>query len=307
MVCWQVVNCIVHWHTAPELIVCLTGSFVFSTDGQEYTLQPGDLIYLNGSQIHSGRRLQEGSTLLTIQLAPELFEQDKDSVFNGLVPGILPETSRQSIVQAVQALTEQVIARPYRQFKVMARCFDLLDALSCAAGRSETADSVQTKKKPEDSSSADGLNLGSLRESILYLHEHFADPELSMEFMAGRARLSYHYFSRQFKQICGLNFKEYLTRLRVAQAREKLINTRMSVHDISASCGFSEPKQLIAAFGKYMGLRPLEYRKKVQQCTQNQTECSDSLMLCLDDAVQVPLSAELVHRLQELAQPRLQA
>ncbi len=74
--------------------------------------------------------------------------------------------------------------------------------------------------------------------------------------------MSYSWFSRLFKRVSRYNFKEYLTLVRLNKARNLLRDTRTPITEISHSCGFQEHKYLIAAFNKYCGLTPTEYRKR---------------------------------------------
>lgn len=74
--------------------------------------------------------------------------------------------------------------------------------------------------------------------------------------------MSYSWFSRLFKKVSRYNFKEYLTLVRLNKARTLLRDTRTPITEISHSCGFQEHKYLIAAFNKYCGVTPTEYRKR---------------------------------------------
>jgi AraC-like DNA-binding protein len=96
-----------------------------------------------------------------------------------------------------------------------------------------------------------------IKKGIDFINQHFDQP-LTLSEVANHSGMSYSWFSRLFKKVSRHNFKEYLT----LAARTLLRDTRTPITEISHSCGFQEHKYLIAAFNKYCGLTPTEYRKR---------------------------------------------
>lgn len=69
------------------------------------------------------------------------------------------------------------------------------------------------------------------------------------------------YFRHAFKKKFLISPKNQLIDYRVRQSKKLLIETDMSVSDISSSCGFSNSSQYSLFFKKSTGLKPSEYRK----------------------------------------------
>ena len=67
-------------------------------------------------------------------------------------------------------------------------------------------------------------------------------------------------FCREFKAAFGVTFVQYLSRYRVAAAKRLLANPRMSVTDVAAAAGFSDPSYFTRVFRKHEGVSPSEYR-----------------------------------------------
>ena len=95
-----------------------------------------------------------------------------------------------------------------------------------------------------------------------YIHQNYAE-NLTLELMGERFYMSPSVFSRYFKKMCGIDFAEYLTQVRLQYACEQLKDTRKRITDIAIDCGFMKASSFNKFFKKSCGLTPGEYR--VQQ------------------------------------------
>ena len=95
----------------------------------------------------------------------------------------------------------------------------------------------------------------------------------SMEFDLGCAHVAavFHYnksyLGRIFKQEVGESIAQYLMRVRLARGRELLCQTKLSVIEIAARCGFAGVSYFNRAFKAEEGTTPTEYRKKYRFST----------------------------------------
>jgi AraC-like DNA-binding protein len=65
-------------------------------------------------------------------------------------------------------------------------------------------------------------------------------------------------FGREFKELFGMDFREYLLRYRIREACRLLRNPKASITEIGYSVGFSEPSYFTKMFKKHVGRRPSE-------------------------------------------------
>ena len=83
-----------------------------------------------------------------------------------------------------------------------------------------------------------------------------------MESLASFANMNLYYFSSYFKKNTGQNFKNYLTDIRMEEARKLLANTDYKAYEIAETVGYRNVRQFNENFkGKYWK-SPNEYRKK---------------------------------------------
>lgn len=87
--------------------------------------------------------------------------------------------------------------------------------------------------------------------------EHITSRDICNTFFCSRS-----YMSREFNRCMGMSVKEYLTELRIEDAKFMLTGSRLTVTEISLCTGFSDPSYFSSIFKKHTGTSPREYRKQ---------------------------------------------
>lgn len=93
-----------------------------------------------------------------------------------------------------------------------------------------------------------------------YVREHYGET-ISLEIISRYIGLNPAYFSSVFKKTTGQNFMDYVTEVRVENAKSLLIRTDKDVADIAECAGYSDVKYFSKIFKKNAGLSPSEFRK----------------------------------------------
>lgn len=102
--------------------------------------------------------------------------------------------------------------------------------------RSAATWKVQGKKRQYPSSKSKVLYPGQLQKDI------------SLDEVSREVDISPYYFSKLFKQETGGNFIEYLTEIRLRNARELLKDSGLSIKEICAESGYSDPNYFSRIF-----------------------------------------------------------
>lgn len=95
-----------------------------------------------------------------------------------------------------------------------------------------------------------------------YIDENYADQNTTLTKVADVVCLSPNHFSTIFSQECKTTFIEYLTNVRIENAKHLIKTTDMKGYDIAYECGFSDPHYFSYIFKKNTGLTPREYKLK---------------------------------------------
>jgi AraC-like DNA-binding protein len=93
-----------------------------------------------------------------------------------------------------------------------------------------------------------------------FIEQHAAE-ELSLSKVAKAANISANYLSEKFKQVTGINFVEYVTRIRFAKACRLLHDLDLRISEIAFAVGFQSLSQFNRVFKKLSGKSPTEYRR----------------------------------------------
>ena len=93
-----------------------------------------------------------------------------------------------------------------------------------------------------------------------YINENF-DKEISLDEVSKKVNISPYYFSKLFKDETGTNFIEYLTDIRINEAKKLLLDRNMSMKEICMAVGYSDPNYFSRTFKKNVGVTPTEYRE----------------------------------------------
>ena len=103
---------------------------------------------------------------------------------------------------------------------------------------------------------------GGDRENLTrYICDNIASG-INLSAVADHFGYNANYFSRYFKQLTGVTFTAYLNRVRIERACELLRSeSRLSINEVAARCGYNSASQFISTFEKLMGLTPGAYRK----------------------------------------------
>lgn len=92
-----------------------------------------------------------------------------------------------------------------------------------------------------------------------YVNENYSK-DIDMAVVSNMVSLSYTHFSKIFKDESGMNFSDYLTKVRMEKALEMVSNPVNKINDISKSVSYNNPKHFTRAFKNYFGFSPSEYR-----------------------------------------------
>ena len=94
-----------------------------------------------------------------------------------------------------------------------------------------------------------------------YINEHYNSPDLSLESVAGHFNLTTTYLSRFFKDENGVNYLEYVTNLRMAEAKKQLESTSKSIKSVMSSIGYMDTASFVRKFKSIEGITPGQYRQ----------------------------------------------
>jgi AraC-like DNA-binding protein/mannose-6-phosphate isomerase-like protein (cupin superfamily) len=248
-----------NWHKALEVLLVVNGSLEMSCGGETILLKEDDLLLINSNVGHASLAKEENCMAMVIQIEPEYLEEYYHPIRNWSFSGHTTEENRyESLAAEIRAImaamqigagSEDPMEKIRYEQELNRLCY-LLFRLFPPEHRQE-ADSIRTERQQD------------MMEKILaYVEENYQE-KITLQDLSHLCQYNPSYLSVYFKNHVGVNFYDYLTRIRVREATFELCSTNNTVLDVANRHGFPDVKAFNIAFRKTFGKAPMEYRQQI--------------------------------------------
>jgi len=99
----------------------------------------------------------------------------------------------------------------------------------------------------------------ALSATLAYIDDHLGEP-LRIPEVAARAGLSPFQFDQRIRALFGLSAGQYLSRMRIDRACDRLKHTDAPLSELALECGYADQAAFTRQFHKSVGLTPGAYR-----------------------------------------------
>ncbi len=231
------------WHTF-EFVV--GGAGKLSIAGREVVLRPG-VGYLYGPGV--AHRIESDAEhplrKYFVVFRGDAFERDLEEL--GLEPGVVMETTR---MDAMSRALDEMIVRGERRSRWSQRLCGLLHSQVL----------TMAKEDALDAGLADTRAFRTFRRVKDFIERHYL--ELStLDEIARRSELDAAYLCRLFSRFQEETPYQCLTRLRMEHAARRLLETELSVKQVSEELSFSDPFHFSRVFKSVHRVPPSRFRK----------------------------------------------
>ena len=94
----------------------------------------------------------------------------------------------------------------------------------------------------------------------IYIDRNYYKQDLSLTEVASRVQVSSDYLSKLIKKELGMNFSDYVTKIRVENAIQFMNDPSVKFYEIAEQVGYSSQHYFSTAFKKVKGVSPLTYK-----------------------------------------------
>ncbi len=245
-----------HYHPYYEIYFSVSGSCTAFINHSIYHIVPGDFVLIPQSAMH---RFVYNANSLVERYNLHFTTDYIDSLFGTEAAFLL------------QILFQYPVLHLTSQIQMQAH--SLLDALYCETEEKNSFSEADSRAyaililsllaRNRDRIQLQDLNLmeNAIQTSARYIFNHFRE-NLSLSDVAAAVHMSPTYYSKKFKSITGIGFKEYLTKIRLYEATELLVHSDLNITEIALCCGFNDGNYFGDAFRKEYGMSPLKYKRE---------------------------------------------
>ena len=251
-----------HWHEFVELAHVTEGRLECSTPSGSFYLEAGEGYFINANVLHLHRMAGAAATFRIIQFIPALLAGSR-SIYGKYIAPVercgrleaIPlrrgKSDEAGILDDIQAVFALAAEEPVGyEMSIMERLFHIwLEVYGIAA--------PMLNESPD----AGDSHAERVKAMLSYIHTHYADP-MSVADIAASVNISEREAYRSFRQVLDTTPTLYLLHHRVNSAARMLIETRLTVTEISLACGFSSPSYMCKAFHDLNGMSPRDFRRE---------------------------------------------
>jgi AraC family transcriptional activator of pobA len=253
-----------HWHEHLELIYIIEGDAIFDIGSQSFSVTTGDILFVNGGQLHSGYSIHnQGVDYYAIVYNPSLLfgssldphqTQTIGSFLTGekLLPNLVQQTDP-SYKDTKQWILNTIEEFERKDFAYEINIKSYLQLILVHFSRHSPLTVLNNSRNVRQAE--------VLKPILTYLEKAFA-LKISLEHAAKLVNLSPHHFCKSFKKATGRTFIEYLHIVRINEAERLLKTTEVSITRIAEQVGFCNINYFDKVFKKIKRYPPSTARKQ---------------------------------------------
>ena len=272
-----------HWHNAIEIVYVLKGKINISIDTDNFELYENELEIINVDESH---RLysNEDNKILLFHIEQSFFEKYYKDIKN-----IYFYTN-----------TSDFGAQEGEEYNILRT---LLAKLLC-----ESVQKVENYDEEIESILIDLLfHLINNFHYLIYEQEELKDNKeqleryhriskyifnnynnnITLQSIAKKEFLSPHYLSHEIKNVTGYSFTDLINLTRVEESVKLLLDTDMSIYELSEEIGFSHTRYFNKHFKIYYNCTPLQFRRKNKVDDETLEKMKDITILPLEESIEI--------------------
>jgi AraC-like DNA-binding protein len=257
-----------HFHTEIEL------TYIIQSHGTAFigdfigTFQPGDVFLIGEKLPHNFKNASEFFSKDS-NLSAEALVFHFDFNFLGAdlwtkpemkeIANLLREARKGILLAGETRIRVQKMMKDIINLSQVNRILSVIQMLDVISTSTENK-ILSTSLPSSNFSYADAEKLNKINS---YTMMHFRT-KVPLKTIASVANMNPSAFCRYFKMRTKRSFSQFVIELRLQQATNMLINSTLTIDQISLECGFESPSYFYRTFKRYKGITPAAYQKSLR-------------------------------------------
>lgn len=234
-----------HSHLRMEINYVQKGHCQIQTEGKAFHFREGEIMIILPHVHHRFQAGTSGTTLMQLEFLPEIFMP----LILSEPPDRIPQVLRIIDNIRINNIIRQIIC----ELKEKEKFFDHLVVLLYAELN------ILLYRHIMDKHLLAGSN-ETLQKAVGFLQQNYAK-DLNQEALAAHVGVSDRYLRRLFARHLGVSPVDYLNQIRIRHARDLLMNTDLTIKEVSFRCGFRSPQYFSRLFKQLTGTTPRTLNK----------------------------------------------
>ncbi len=257
----EILNYRYHWHqTEFELDILLSGEQEFCRGTEKFIMCEDDVVLTGPGTGHASLAQKEHTSALVLRFSQAVFKPFLKKGYRFVFPQCLSTNDTRNKPEyqflrfyAAQILDAAASGGPYASLTAKAS-LELLVSTLCRMFDPQMVPIRQDQGEQHQE---------IIHRLILYMKEHYRE-KITLEDLAAYFQYNRTYISALFKHTTGINFYEYLIRIRFQEAVMELAVTDKTLTEIAIGNGFPDLKTFNKRFRDIFGYSPAQYRTRIK-------------------------------------------
>lgn len=261
---------VMHKHDFIEIAYVLDGKGKHAVGNNQYEISKGDLFIINYDVPHGFFAMDDSSDIPVVYncvFMPGFIDNSlfgsmniNDVASSFLFKSLFPDHSNTLPDLKLQGTDYieigDIFNKMYLEYKAMKKGYpDIIRAYLI-----ELLIKIMRYMYMYNYKTVSAKNFELITNAVDYLKQNY-NTEIKLEDIAVKSFTSKNYLSKLFKEVTGINFSEYIHKIRINEACSLLRNTDQSVSSIAEQVGFNDMKFFYEIFRRITGTTPGKYRK----------------------------------------------
>lgn len=252
----------VNWHKYIELLIVLKGKMDLYSGGKKYSLEEDDVFLIESHPGHATLAKSPDTIVLLVHISPDIFQElDWEGDGHRMPNKVRNYDKYNPVFVELRQIAATYIQRcifdtPTNTF-IKEGMIKILAGLIYDAFPAKVLAKSRTSKKDKND---------EIFPIIDYINANY-QKKINLEEIASLYGYSTNYMSLFFKSQVGINFHEYLSRVRLREATFGLNRSDRQISEIALEHGFPDVKSFNYNFKKYFNKTPSQYRQELSTST----------------------------------------
>jgi AraC-like DNA-binding protein/quercetin dioxygenase-like cupin family protein len=270
-----------NWHNDLELLIVVNGEVEVCSNGISRILEADDIILINSNNGHATLARKPDSIAMVMHIDPVIFKDYYENAeFLSFELWSTKETRNEKPFVLIRSYLSEMILCCNKEDAEQKLLFESsFYSLLHGIAKYFPPQEIQSTTLITNLKKFDAIN-----RMLKYINKNY-QRKITLDKLAKESGYNSSYVSQLFKSYLGINFYDYLTRIRLREATRELSQSEKKILEIALDNGFPDIKAFNSAFKENFGKSPTEYRSQLNSENRRNDIYFKKLFVSIDNEV----------------------